>query len=256
MALKTLGAKAAAALDQELMSTGAFSIDQLMELAGLSVSQAIYRVHPLTKGRRILVACGPGNNGGDGLVAARHLFFYGYKPTVFYPKRSKNELYQRLAKQLEDLEVPFVNDFQAAIDSTDHVIDAIFGLLFPVHRIAKVHRPNNVTAGFSFSGEVREPFPSVIQALQDTKLPVTSVDAPSSWDIENGPPESGLGSSFMPTALVSLTAPKPLVRHFRGRHFVGGRFVSQSIAKKYDFEVPNYPGIDQVVELEPSEQKL
>lgn len=38
--VKTLGAKAAAALDQELMSTGAFSIDQLMELAGLSVSQA------------------------------------------------------------------------------------------------------------------------------------------------------------------------------------------------------------------------
>jgi hypothetical protein len=35
-----LGAKAAAALDQELMSTCAFSIDQLMELAGLSVSQA------------------------------------------------------------------------------------------------------------------------------------------------------------------------------------------------------------------------
>jgi NAD(P)H-hydrate epimerase len=79
--------------------------------------------------------------------------------------------------------------------------------------------------GFSFSGEVREPFPAVIQALQDTKLPVTSVDAPSSWDIENGPPSSGLGSSFMPATLVSLTAPKPLVKHFTGRHFVGGRFV-------------------------------
>lgn len=37
---QTLGAKAAAALDQELMSTCAFSIDQLMELAGLAVSQA------------------------------------------------------------------------------------------------------------------------------------------------------------------------------------------------------------------------
>ena len=37
---QTLGAKAAAALDKELMSTGAFSLDQLMELAGLSVSQA------------------------------------------------------------------------------------------------------------------------------------------------------------------------------------------------------------------------
>ncbi|UNI13713.1 NAD(P)H-hydrate epimerase [Purpureocillium takamizusanense] len=131
MAIKTLGAKAAAALDQELMSTCAFSIDQLMELAGLSVSQAVYRVHPLNKGRRVLVACGPGNNGGDGLVAARHLFYYGYQPSIFYPKRSKNELYQRLAKQLEDLEVPFVDDFQMALGQTDHIVDAIFGWFFP-----------------------------------------------------------------------------------------------------------------------------
>ncbi|KAH8170008.1 hypothetical protein LIA77_10552 [Sarocladium implicatum] len=236
MAIKTLGAKAAAALDQELMSTCAFSIDQLMELAGLSVSQAVFRVHPIEKGPRVLVACGPGNNGGDGLVAARHLFYYGYKPTIFYPKRSKNELYQRLAKQLEDLEVPFTDNFSSAVQSTDHIVDAIFG--------------------FSFSGEVREPFPAVIEALQSTKLPVTSVDAPSSWDIENGPPKSGLGSSFMPTALVSLTAPKPLVQHFKGRHFVGGRFVSPSIAKKYNFDIPKYEGIDQIAEVNPSEEKL
>ncbi|KAI0125379.1 NAD(P)H-hydrate epimerase [Xylariales sp. AK1849] len=236
MALKTLSAKAAAALDKELMSTGAFSIDQLMELAGLSVSQVVYRVHPPNQGARVLIACGPGNNGGDGLVAARHLRQYGYTPTIYYPKRSKNELYQRLAKQLEDLEVPFIDDFLSAISSTDHVVDAIFG--------------------FSFSGEVREPFPTVIKALQETKLPVTSVDAPSSWNIEDGPPKSGLGSSFMPEFLVSLTAPKPLVKHFNGRHFVGGRFVSPSIAKKYDFEVPDYQGLDQVVETSPTGQKL
>lgn len=113
----------------------------------------------------------------------------------------------------------------------------------------------------------------MIQALQDTKLPVTSVDAPSSWDIEDGPPKSGLGSSFMPTALISLTAPKPLVKHFKGRHFIGGRyvpvlkgrlevtdsqnrFVTPSIAKKFDFDVPEYKGIDQVVEVEVSGQKL
>lgn len=34
---------------------------------------------------------------------------------------------QRLAKQLEDLEVPFVNDFSTALASSDHVVDAIFG---------------------------------------------------------------------------------------------------------------------------------
>ena len=32
--------------------------------------------------------------GGDGLVAARHLRHYGYQPSIYYPKRSKNELYQ------------------------------------------------------------------------------------------------------------------------------------------------------------------
>jgi len=32
--------------------------------------------------------------GGDGLVAARHLRHYGYQPTIYYPKRSKNDLYQ------------------------------------------------------------------------------------------------------------------------------------------------------------------
>ncbi|CAK7274556.1 hypothetical protein SEPCBS57363_006225 [Sporothrix epigloea] len=236
MALKTISAKAAAALDKELMSSGGFSIDQLMELAGLSVSQAVYHVHPPNKGRRILVACGPGNNGGDGLVAARHLCHYGYQPTVYYPKRSKNELYQRLSKQLEDLNVPFTDDFPTALSSTDHIVDAIFG--------------------FSFSGEVREPFPAVIQALEETKLPITSVDAPSSWNIEDGPPGSGVGSTFHPAVLVSLTAPKPLVKHFRGRHFIGGRFVAPSIALKYDFDVPQYSGIDQVVEVPTSGNKL
>jgi NAD(P)H-hydrate epimerase len=77
--------------------------------------------------------------------------------------------------------------------------------------------------GFSFSGEIREPFPSVISELEKTKIPVTSVDAPSSWNIETGPPESGPGKNFHPQALVSLTAPKPLVSWFKGRHFLGGR---------------------------------
>ncbi|KAH6683745.1 YjeF-related protein [Plectosphaerella plurivora] len=236
MALRTLGAQAAAALDKELMSSGAFSIDQLMELAGLSVSQAVFMVHPPSQGRKVFVACGPGNNGGDGLVAARHLFHFGYEPIIYYPKRSKNELYQRLAKQLEDLQVPFVEDFEPAMGTSDHIVDAIFG--------------------FSFTGEVREPFPAVIRALEQTKLPVTSVDAPSSWNIEDGPPESGVGSKFNPATLVSLTAPKPLVRFFHGRHFIGGRFVSPTIAAKYNLDRIPYQGIDQVVEVDRNGRKL
>ena len=192
-------------------------------------NHTVFKLQPLNKGKRILVACGPGNNGGDGLVAARHLFHYGYQPTIYYPKQSKNELYQRLRKQLEDLKVPFTDDFPSALKSTDHVVDSIFG--------------------FSFSGEVREPFPKVIEALRDTKVPVLAVDAPSSWNIEDGPPSEGPGKGFMPEALISLTAPKPLVKWFKGRHFLGGRFLSPEMAEKFELDIPKYEGLDQVVEV-------
>ena len=43
--IQTISAKSAAALDKDLMSVGGFSLDQLMELAGLSVSQAGMQLH-------------------------------------------------------------------------------------------------------------------------------------------------------------------------------------------------------------------
>ncbi|RMD39664.1 hypothetical protein DV735_g5463, partial [Chaetothyriales sp. CBS 134920] len=231
--IKTLSAQSAAQLDAELMSEpGGFSIDQLMELAGLSVSQAVYAVHPPSKGRHVLVACGPGNNGGDGLVAARHLFHYGYNPVVFYPKPTKRPIFDGLQKQLRTLHVPFTNDFEHELQNADFIIDALFG--------------------FSFRPPVRPPFDKVIEAIIASKLPVLSVDIPSSWDVERGPPVSGeLGSEFMPEYLISLTAAKPCVSHFSGKkHFIGGRFLSQDLAAKFGIEVPAYQGIDQIVELE------
>ncbi|KAM0127482.1 hypothetical protein ACHAO1_009476 [Botrytis cinerea] len=196
MAAKYLSAANAAALDKDLMSLGAFSLDQLMELAGLSVSQV----------------------GGDGLVAARHLWHYGYKPTIYYPKQGKNELYQRLSTQLRNLSIPFTEDFSEALKESDHIVDAIF---------------------------------------ETTSLPITSIDAPSSWDIAHGPPSSGPGANFMPQYLISLTAPKPLVRFFKGRHFLGGRFVTPEISEKYNLQLPEYEGVDQIVEMPvPEEEKL
>lgn len=56
-----------------------FSVDQLMELAGLSVASSILAEYPPAQYPRILIVAGPGNNGGDGLVAARHLYHFGYK---------------------------------------------------------------------------------------------------------------------------------------------------------------------------------
>ena len=64
-------------LDEELMGPLGFSVDQLMELAGLSVASAASTEYPPSTHPRVLVVAGPGNNGGDGLVAARHLHHFG-----------------------------------------------------------------------------------------------------------------------------------------------------------------------------------
>ena len=74
--------------------------------------------------------------GGDGLVAARHLWHYGYQPTIFYPKQSKNDLYERLATQLKNLDVPFTEDFNGSLETTDHVVDAIFGITLEARNLA------------------------------------------------------------------------------------------------------------------------
>lgn len=44
-----------------------------MELAGLACAQTLAAVYDKERYPRVLVCCGPGNQGGDGLVAARHL---------------------------------------------------------------------------------------------------------------------------------------------------------------------------------------
>jgi len=75
---KYLGQRDAQRLDEQLMTTPGFSVDQLMELAGLSIAESLWHSCPPESYKRVLVVCGPGNNGGDGLVAARHLFHFGY----------------------------------------------------------------------------------------------------------------------------------------------------------------------------------
>ncbi|KAJ5851817.1 AI-BP family protein [Penicillium soppii] len=231
MALRAISAKDAASLDKDLMESGGWSLDQLMELAGLSVAQAVWRFHPPNAGKNILVVCGPGNNGGDGLVAARHLSHFGYVPSVYYPKEGKNELYQRLKTQLHNLSVPFITaeQFPSSLQQSALLVDAIFG--------------------FSFGGSLRDPFGDIVTQIESAKVPVLSVDAPSSWDIQSGPPKEGPGANFMPSALISLSAPKPCVAFYRGRHFIGGRFLTKALAQKYGLDLPQYQGVDQVLEI-------
>lgn len=234
-----LNQREAAEIDEILMGPLGFSIDQLMELAGLSVATSIAEVYKASEYNRVLAICGPGNNGGDGLVAARHLHHFGYKPFVCYPKRTPKPLYSGLVTQLESLLVPFlsVEDLPSDLSKDfDILVDAMFG--------------------FSFHGTPRPPFDDLIQRLVSLrdydqtrqKSPViVSVDIPSGWHVEEG--DVGV-EGIKPGMLVSLTAPKLCAKKFCGpHHFLGGRFVPPSIADKYKLRLPPYPGTSMCVRI-------
>ncbi|KAJ1977194.1 hypothetical protein H4R34_003679 [Dimargaris verticillata] len=225
MVPKLLTQRIAQEIDQELMSSsGGFAVEQLMELAGFSVAQAITKRYPKDSKRRVLVCCGPGNNGGDGLVAARHLFHFGYEPTIYYPKQPQKGLYQNLVKQCRNLTIPFADFDQVHASPFDVIVDALFG--------------------FSFKGEVRDPYKEVMQVKGHVG---DDLDIPSGWDVEQGDINNvGLN----PEMLVSLTAPKLCAKFFAGKyHYLGGRFVAPSFAQKYGLNLPEYPGTDQCVQL-------
>ena len=171
---------------------------------------------------------GGGNNGGDGLVCARHLKLFGYHPLIFYPKRTDKELYKNLLNQCEKMDIEIVDKIPLE-SQINLIIDAIFG--------------------FGFSGEIREPFGEILKQmkqLEKTKA-IVSIDVPSGWHVEQGPINN---DSLQPECVISLTAPKACMKHFRGKyHFLGGRFLPQALIEKYKIIIPEYSGSEQIVQI-------
>ena len=223
-----ISASEAKSIDDTLMSTPGFSIDQLMELAGLSVACSVndFFLKYLNKqvNNKILIICGPGNNGGDGLVAARHLKHFGFEPTIIMPKQGSGQLFINLVKQCKDLDIAIITEYTQPNESTYSIIvDALFG--------------------FSFTGPARQPYSSIINYLATTKTPIISVDIPSGWNVDNG---DEYKTGFVPTSVISLTTPKKCMAGYNGIHYVGGRFVPPSIASSFKLNLPVYGGNDQI----------
>ena len=224
-----LSASDASAIDALLMSEEyGFTLDALMELAGLSCAAAIHRCYPPASHPTVLVCVGPGNNGGDGLVAARHLHHFGYSAIhILLVKRPTKATYRRLVAQNEQLGATFHTSPPTPVAAYSLLVDAVFGF------------------SFDPSDGIRAPYDSVIAWLiaAAQQRPVVAIDVPSGWHVEDG---DVAGGGLRPHMLLSLTAPKRCARHFTGQwHILGGRFVPPAIAKQFQLRLPQYSGREQ-----------
>jgi hydroxyethylthiazole kinase-like uncharacterized protein yjeF len=135
----------------------------LMERAGRAVADVVAARHPL--GARIVVACGPGNNGGDGYVAARVLRERGY-PVRVLRLGSREALSGDAAKAADSWREPTAQLSASALAEADVIVDALFGagLMRDLEGMAK----------------------AAVASVADAKAPIIAVDLPSGIDGATG----------------------------------------------------------------------
>jgi ADP-dependent NAD(P)H-hydrate dehydratase / NAD(P)H-hydrate epimerase len=131
----------------------------LMENAGRAVADAIAARFPPS---RIVVLCGPGNNGGDGFVAARFLAAHGFDVVVAAGEKHKGDA-ALMAQQWQGARVALS---PAALDSAALIVDALFG--------AGLSRP------------LEKNYRALVEAVNRTHVPVIAVDVPSGLDGDSG----------------------------------------------------------------------
>jgi hydroxyethylthiazole kinase-like uncharacterized protein yjeF len=166
----------------------------LMERAGLGVADAVSRRWPP---RPLIVLCGPGNNGGDGFVAARVLAERGW-PVRVALLGSVTALRGDAAGAAAGWQGAIEPMTPAVLDGADAAVDGIFG--------AGLTRP--------VEGAVRE----VIEALGERRLPVVAIDVPSGVDGTSGEVR---GIAPQAAATVTFFRKKPGHLLLPGRSYCG-----------------------------------
>jgi NAD(P)H-hydrate epimerase len=160
--------------------------ERLMEHAGTATAAAA-RALALDTGRwgrgPIVILCGPGNNGGDGLVAARHLAAAGARVIVALvasgPRPTTPDAQKNWDRIVRDERIAVVHTATAHdlallgrdIDKAAVVVDALLGT--------------------GVRGALREPIRSAVLLLLDARrasIPILAVDTPTAIDLTSGDP--------------------------------------------------------------------
>jgi len=146
----------------------------MMENAGAGATKRLVEKFGDVKSKNILVFAGLGNNGGDGLVIARHLAGYGSSVTVFLLGESDNIRSEEcswnwnLLEKMESIKLLTGGNFELLnnLDKFDIIIDGILGT--------------------GISGEIREPQASAITFINKSNAFKLAVDVPSGVDPDTG----------------------------------------------------------------------
>jgi len=162
----------------------------LMENAGRGAAE---RLRPrLGPGARVAIACGPGNNGGDGGVVARHLDSWGVAVRVLWfvpPDRLRGDAatqHEILARSgIDQRVVADGDDLDSLWRDADWVVDALLGT--------------------GLDREVGGPIAAAIASLNGSGRPVLALDLPSGLDADSGRPR---GAAVVATLTATFVAPK------------------------------------------------
>ena len=155
----------------------------------------------------VLIVCGGGNNGGDGLALARHLHNRGADVSLALtidPARYKGDALTNW-QIASAMKLPWEPATPERIAHTSAVllIDAVFGT--------------------GLTEPPRDPFPAIVEAVAQSRAPVLSIDLPSGMDCDTGQP---LGACIRATRTITFVAEKvgfntPAARPYLGQVTVG-----------------------------------
>jgi NAD(P)H-hydrate epimerase len=173
----------------------------LMEAAGRGCADAIRDAYGPLDGEAVVVLCGKGNNGGDGLVVARRLRAAGARVHVVLTS-DPDALSGDAARNLDLLRQ--LRDEEPADRLTVATLDTLGALAETANRLAP-RLYVDALLGTGLTSEVREPIRSLVDWLNDRAAPAVAIDVPTGLHSDTG---AVLGTAVRAEHTVTMAAPK------------------------------------------------
>jgi NAD(P)H-hydrate epimerase len=190
-------------VDRLMVETYGIQLIQMMENAGQNLARLARRMVGDVTGRRIAVFCGAGNNGGGGMVAARHLHNWGAQVALKLAADPES-LGAVAGRQLAILQALTIES-QAAPEphKADLILDALIG--------------------YSLAGDPREPVVGWIERINAAGRPVLALDLPSGLDATTG---EARRPCVRATATMTLALPKTGLLAAGAKPYVGDLYLA------------------------------